>query len=100
MPCRCRVGDRHQRHWQAPDEFRPERFLPEAPRPAPFTYLPFGLGGRLCPAEDLALQAAMMALASLGQHVRLASRPGHRVEPQGSLTLSLGERLPMRLERR
>ena len=91
---------RHQRHWQAPDEFRPERFLPGAPRPAPFTYLPFGLGARLCPAEDFALQVAMMALASLAQHVRLASRPGHQVEPQGSLTLSLGERLPMRLERR
>jgi len=38
---------RRQRLWQAPDEFRPERFLPGASAPARFTYLPFGLGERM-----------------------------------------------------
>ena len=89
---------RHQRHWEAPDEFRPERFLPDAPPPAPYTYLPFGLGPRLCPAHDGALLSAMLALAMLAQGFRLTTQPGHRVQPHGSLTLSLGERLPMRLE--
>jgi len=89
---------RHQRHWEAPDEFRPERFLPGAPPPAPFSYLPFGHGPRLCPAHDVALLSAMLALATLAQGFRLTTQPGHRVQPQGSLTLNLGETLPMRLE--
>jgi len=91
---------RHQRHWEAPDEFRPERFLPEAPPAAPFSFMPFGHGPRLCPAHDVALDSAMLALATLAQRFALRSQPGHRVQPQGGLTLNLGERLPMRLEPR
>ncbi|MBS7790131.1 cytochrome P450 [Roseococcus sp. SDR] len=91
---------RHADHWEAPDEFRPARFLPDAPPPRPFTYLPFGLGARHCVGEAFTMQAAMRVLAHLARRVRLRPLPGPPVVPRAGLTLSLAERLPMRLERR
>ena len=45
---------RHRDHWEAPDEFRPERFLPSAPPPPRHAYLPFSLGPRVCTGAHLA----------------------------------------------
>ncbi|UPY37515.1 cytochrome P450 [Sediminicoccus sp. KRV36] len=94
------VLHRHRARWEAPDEFRPERFLPGAPAPAPFTYLPFGHGPRHCVGEAMTLHASMILLATLAQRFRLRALPGHRPAPRAGLTLSLAARLPMRLERR
>ena len=94
------VMHRHQAHWEAPDEFRPERFLPGAPPPAPFTYLPFGLGPRVCVGQDMTMQMAVLLLATLAQRFRLHALSGHRPRPSAGLTLRLAGALPMRLERR
>lgn len=67
---------RHADHWEAPNEFRPARFLPGAPPPAPFTYLPFGLGPRHCLGEAFTLHAAQLALATLARRFRLHRVPG------------------------
>lgn len=91
---------RHESHWEAPDEFRPERFLPDAPAPTPYTYLPFGQGSRLCPGQEMAMHLAMLLMATLAQRFRLRALPGHRPVPRAGLTFSLAARLPMRLERR
>jgi cytochrome P450 len=91
---------RHVDHWEAPDEFRPARFLPGAPAPQPFTWLPFGLGARHCVGEAFAMRAAMRVLAGLARRFRLRPLPGPPVVPCAGLTLALAERLPMRLERR
>jgi len=91
---------RHAAHWEAPDEFRPARFLPGAPVPAPFTYLPFGLGPRHCLGEAFTLHAAQSALATLARRFRLETVPGRGAVPTAGLTLSLAARLPMRLTRR
>lgn len=91
---------RHADLWEAPDEFRPARFLPEAPPPRPFSYLPFGLGPRHCVGEAVTMQAATLALARLAQRFRLRTLQGQAVVPSAGLTLSLAERLSMRLERR
>ncbi|MEI6158960.1 MAG: cytochrome P450 [Roseococcus sp.] len=91
---------RHVDYWEAPDEFRPTRFLPDAPPPAPFTFLPFGLGPRHCVGEAFTLQAGTLALASLARRFRLAAIPGQRAAPTAGLTLSLAPRLNMRLTRR
>ena len=40
--------------WPAPDEFRPERFLP-GQRVAPRSYIPFGSGMRACTGRAMAL---------------------------------------------
>lgn len=94
------VVHRHADHWEAPDEFRPARFLPDAPPPAPFSYLPFGLGPRQCVGEAVTLRVASRSLARLARRFRLRPLPGPAVVPRAGLTLALAERLPMRVERR
>jgi len=91
---------RHADYWEAPDEFRPARFLPGAPPPAPFTYLPFGLGPRSCVGEAFTLRAAEQALSTLARRFRLTRLPGRPPVPSAGLTLSLAPRLPMRLTHR
>lgn len=91
---------RHRRHWEAPDAFRPERFLPGAPPPARYTYLPFSLGPRVCTGAQFGLSEAMIMLATLAQRVRLRPAPGLAVTPVSRLTLRPWPGLPMVLSRR
>ncbi|XP_015698341.2 cytochrome P450 81Q32-like [Oryza brachyantha] len=52
--------------WDAPEEFRPERFLDVGAATAP-PMLPFGLGRRRCPGEGLAMRIVGLTLAALVQ---------------------------------
>jgi cytochrome P450 len=56
---------RHEKLWQAPNAFLPERFMPGAPPPDRFAYLPFGVGARVCIGAHFALVEATLALARL-----------------------------------
>ncbi|KAF7070758.1 hypothetical protein CFC21_076229 [Triticum aestivum] len=51
--------------WDAPEEFRPERFLGRDAVTMPM--LPFGLGRRRCPGEGLAMRVVSLTLAALLQ---------------------------------
>uniref|UniRef100_A0A453D992 Uncharacterized protein n=4 Tax=Triticinae TaxID=1648030 RepID=A0A453D992_AEGTS len=51
--------------WDAPEEFRPERFLGRDTVTTPM--LPFGLGRRRCPGEGLAMRLVGLTLATLVQ---------------------------------
>jgi unspecific monooxygenase len=68
------VLHRHQRFWRDPDAFDPDRFMPEAPPPPRFAYLPFGAGPRVCVGAQFALTEATLVLAMLVRdfHVSLA----------------------------
>lgn len=57
---------RDPRLWEAPEEFRPERFL-DATATAAAPLLPFGLGRRRCPGEGMALRLLNLTLAALLQ---------------------------------
>jgi cytochrome P450 len=63
---------RDERYWDAPEEFRPERFEREAAardfRGADFELLPFGGGRRICPGMAFGLAIVEYALASLMLH--------------------------------
>jgi cytochrome P450 len=66
------VLHRHRRLWRDPDAFDPSRFLPDAPQPARFAYLPFGAGPRVCVGAQFALAEATLVLAMLMRDFRVA----------------------------
>lgn len=94
------VLHRHHAWWPEPDTFDPARFLPDAPLPPRFAYLPFGAGPRICVGAQFALTEATIALASLIQRfeVRLAdTRP---VLPAAVVTTQPDHLPPFLLRRR
>jgi cytochrome P450 len=79
---------RHVRLWENPGRFDPERFLPNVSATRPrFAYMPFGGGKRVCIGAAFALAEATVLLATLAQRFSMRVLPGHKVEPQGLITL-------------
>jgi cytochrome P450 len=92
---------RHKSLWDAPDEFRPERFAQGARETiGRFAYLPFGAGPRVCIGMGFAMQEALIALPAILQSFRLELEPGFPVEPLARITLRPRYGLKMRLFRR
>ena len=73
------LSHRDKRYWGEPEKFRPERFDPKAPKPPPFTYIPFGGGARTCIGAGFAQVEAKVVLARILQRFTLTStdRPVH-----------------------
>jgi cytochrome P450 len=82
------VVQRDPRWYDAPEEFRPERWegdlLKRLPR---FAYFPFGGGPRQCIGNAFALMEAALILATIARKFRLRLVPGHPVVPLASITL-------------
>jgi cytochrome P450 len=91
----------HRRLWDDPERFDPDRFLPErsAERPR-FAYMPFGAGPRVCIGQVLAMNEAVLILASLAQRYRLRVAPDQEVALQANVTLRPKYGLRMTLEHR
>jgi cytochrome P450 len=95
------VLHRHKLWWQDPQEFRPERFLPEnADKIERFAYIPFGTGPRVCLGKHLGLLEATMLFAMIARGYRLRLKPGASVEPLGRMTLRPRWGMPMVAEAR
>ena len=68
---------RHEKLWRDPNAFIPQRFMPPAPPPDRFAYLPFGVGARVCIGAHFALVEATLALAKIDRRVpRRTARQG------------------------
>ena len=65
------VLHRHRVLWTDPDAFDPGRFMPGAPTPPRFAYLPFGAGPRVCVGAQFALAEAGIVLASVIQRFQV-----------------------------
>jgi unspecific monooxygenase len=65
------VLHRHERLWPQPEVFDPTRFIPGAPPPDRFAYLPFGIGPRVCIGAQFALTEATLVLATVIQNFRV-----------------------------
>jgi cytochrome P450 len=76
---------RHRKLWDAPDAFRPDRWL-KGPRPDRWQYLPFGDGPRICIGMRFALQEATIILATLMARYRVTPVPGRDPKPVMILT--------------
>ncbi len=80
------VLHRHRRLWRDPDAFIPERFLPDAPPPPRFAFLPFGAGPRVCIGAQFALAEATLVLAAVLRRFRVARAEARPVLPAPVIT--------------
>jgi cytochrome P450 len=78
---------RHPDFWEAPDEFRPDRFLGTHPERPKFAYFPFGGGPRICIGNNFAMMEGPLVLAALAQRFRFELLPGQQVQLDPTFTL-------------
>src|SRR5262249_49726005 len=82
------VTHRDPRFFDAPDEFRPERWADGLAQRLPkYAYYPFGGGPRLCIGNTFALMETALVLATIAQQFRFTVVPGHPVVPRPTFTL-------------
>ncbi|PWK60294.1 cytochrome P450 [Roseicyclus mahoneyensis] len=77
---------RHRLLWDAPDAFRPDRWHDRGAIDR-YQYLPFGDGPRICIGARLAMQEAVVILATLLARFRFTAIPGRDPRPVMILTL-------------
>lgn len=78
----------HPQHWENPEGFDPDRFLPERSEGRErFAFMPFGGGGRICIGNGFATVEAKVVLAMLARSFDLDLVPAHPVVPTPMITL-------------
>jgi cytochrome P450 len=82
------VVHRDPRWFDAPQEFRPERWEGDLMKRLPrFAYFPFGGGPRQCIGNNFAVMEAQLLLAAMAQRFRIRLVDGRPVVPMPSITL-------------
>ena len=82
------VVHRDPRWYDAPEEFRPERWEDDLLKRLPrFAYFPFGGGPRQCIGNAFALMEAALILATIARKFRFLLVADHPVVPLASITL-------------
>jgi cytochrome P450 len=90
------VLHRHHALWAKPATFDPNRFLGHArERIDRYSYLPFGVGPRICIGATFAIQEASIIVAAIMRHFMLEMAPGHVAWPMLKVTLRPKDGLPM-----
>jgi len=83
---------RDSRWFSDPDRFMPDRWLQE-PSPRPFTYLPFGMGQRLCIGQHFAMMEIVLGLAAMMNEFRFEYSSDK--EPEMSAWITLRPKQPI-----
>ena len=95
------VMHRDARYFDAPDEFRPARWLEGLQKRLPrFAFFPFGGGPRLCIGNQFARMEAVLLLATIAQRYRLRLAPNTTVTPWTGITLRPKDGVRVLLEER
>jgi cytochrome P450 len=94
------VLHRHRLLWKDPERFDPARFLPGAPPPDRFHYMPFGIGPRVCIGAQFALTEATLVLAKLVETFHLERIDREPVTPVAIVTTQPDRSPPFRVRRR
>ena len=70
---------RHPAFWDAPEDFRPERFAPDVSAGRQKNaYVPFGAGPRMCLGKHFALMELQLVVATISQRFRFRVPDGAR----------------------
>jgi cytochrome P450 len=77
---------RHRARWRNPEAFDSSRFLPDAPPPDRFAYMPFGTGPRVCVGAQFALTEAVLVLARLLKAFKVSLCGSGAVLPRAMVT--------------
>jgi cytochrome P450 len=90
------VVHRDPRWFEAPDEFRPQRWTDDLVRRLPrCAYFPFGDGPRICIGQQLAMIEAVLILATIAQQYRLEVPADFRLDLLMSVTLRPKQGMPV-----
>lgn len=84
---------RHPEFWNNPEQFDPDRFLPEKAKQRPkFAFFPFGGGQHICIGKNLALMESITILATIMQRFQIELVPHQSIEidPRFSLRPKYG----------
>jgi cytochrome P450 len=93
------IVHRDPRLFDAPEEFRPERWLDGLEsRLHPYAYFPFGGGPRRCIGQIFALMEAALVAATVAQKFRFSEPEGVSVVPEPLVTLRAKGGLPMKVK--
>ncbi len=91
------VIQRDARWFESPNEFRPDRFLPNAPELQRGAWIPFGTGSRVCIGQHFAMLEMGIIAAMLLQRFALMW-PSEQTWPQTNLAVSLRPAATMRVQ--
>ncbi len=79
---------RHPEFWEKPEQFDPDRFLPERSEGRPkYAYMPWGAGPHACIGKNFALMEAMMILSAIAQRFQVTLVPNQTIEVEPRFTL-------------
>ncbi len=93
---------RHPDFWQNPEQFDPDRFLPEQVTNRPkYAYMPWGAGPHVCIGKSFAVMESVMILSAIAQRfqVSLVSKqpieidPRFTLRPKGGVKVTLDKRV-------
>ncbi|MFN3578814.1 MAG: cytochrome P450, partial [Tabrizicola sp.] len=88
---------RHERLWERPDAFDPDRWAGEVPQAG---YLPFSRGPRVCPGAGFAMLEGTLILAHLLRAFRFEALPDRVPVPVAHLTVRARDGIWLRVSQR
>ena len=91
---------RHERLWERPDAFDPDRWAGEGKDSARDGYLPFSRGPRVCPGAGFAMLEGTLLLAHLVRAFRFEAMPDKVPVPVAHLTVRAKDGIWLRVTRR
>ncbi len=89
---------RHERLWDRPDEFDPDRFnTPNGKECLRSAYIPFSAGARVCPGSAFAMAEGVLLLSMLVRAYRFEIVKGDEPVPVAHLTVRAANGIHLRL---